>query len=199
MRKYVGDQNPLFEPSERGSDGCFPYRESPFYIWWECLRRNSDYKLAFDLGGKLASHKELARFERLIVDFGDVWSSDFEEWWNEPLGGEKRGEYLFAEPLAKDGVRRLSKAEALSFIETWDQKNYMLLAVPISMYSEEFRASSNAIYGQRYELKGQERPKSRARYQFSRRVRMDGLSYAIAIYDMTLQEPDTELWVHAMR
>ena len=199
MRRYVNNQNPLFDEPSGRRDGVFPYRESAYYFWWESLRRSDDYRAAFDLGDKAEAYDKFRPIKQIVDDFGDVWNTDFEDWWNAPVGDEKRGEYLFAEPLVEDGVRRLSKAEAEEFVATWDQKHYMLLAVPIALYSEDFIRKSGAIYADRYELKGQERPASRARYQFSGNVRTQGMALALAVYDSHKQEPDTELWVHVMR
>ena len=204
MRRYVGNLQPLFTPPLQGesNSGCYPHRTSPYFIWWECLRRNKNYKKFYEHG--FCDTGDAEKLSTIAEDFGDIWSLPFEEWWTTPLYSNSegksciRGEYLFAEPEVPQ-IQRLSKEQALSFIETWDQSNYMLFAIPVAMYSEDFRIQSNVIFGDRYELKQQQRPSTRARYQFNGRIRNEPLNQALAIFDSVEAQPETERWVHAMR
>lgn len=149
--------------------------------------------------------EEHARLVPLTRDFGDVWSFSFEDWWNEPVTGdlleegEIRGEYLFAEPTVAAEVKRLTKAEAREFIESWDQQRYMLLAVPIHQYSEDFRRASSDLFRQRFQLKGLTRDASYARYPFTARINIEAIAFALALYDRAAANPELELWVHAMQ
>ncbi|MDG5469352.1 hypothetical protein P9J64_13570 [Deltaproteobacteria bacterium IMCC39524] len=78
---------------------------SPYYWWWDYLRRNEDYLACCDAGGT----GELAW---LYEDFGDVRSDDFRSWWG---GSLQRGAKLFAEKPVE------VRLEQLDSKDEWDE------------------------------------------------------------------------------
>lgn len=76
-----------------------PFKKSPYYFWWEYLRRSEAYKKCCERGGK-------GKLSRLYKDFGDVFNVDFKTWWTT----DKRGEKLFGEaPVPKIAAVQITK------------------------------------------------------------------------------------------
>lgn len=80
-------------------DGFYPYRLpnppypnaekwkcSVYYYWWLYLRRNANYQLTCEQGGR-------GPCAELYRDFGNIYEGDFRSWWQEHWK-------LFAEPIA---------------------------------------------------------------------------------------------------
>ena len=66
---------PLFKkPNERTYEGKGVYFEnSIYYLWWEFLRRNEEYKKCCETDGK-------GPLNELYKDFGDVFNVKFKTW-----------------------------------------------------------------------------------------------------------------------
>ena len=75
-----------------------PWQCSVYYYWWEFLKRHEGYK-------DCCARNGAGRYKKLYADFGDIHAfetKDFWAWWSEKLEvTHKRGEYLFAEPVAR--------------------------------------------------------------------------------------------------
>jgi hypothetical protein len=115
MKKRFLAIHPLIGTNNKPTTLNLLYR-SPYYWWWEYLRRNADYLGCCNEGGA----GELAL---LYADFGDVRSDSFREWWGAP---QHRGEYLFAEQPIDFSVVKVDEEECGLLHAT---PNVMLVAV----------------------------------------------------------------------
>ena len=109
-------EHPLFEkPNERTYEGTGVYFEdSIYYLWWEFLRRNKEYKKCCETGGK-------GQLKELYKDFGDVFNVKFKTWWTK----DNRGTYLFGNPLKPEFKIITEKKEIISSDEV------MYLQIPM--------------------------------------------------------------------
>lgn len=116
MRRGFLAEHPLIGTKHKPA--ALPAMErSPYYWWWQYLRRNRDYLACCEAGGK-------GRLAKLHADFGDVRSDDFRAWWG---GSQQKGELLFAEQPAPLHVEKLnSKAD---WLDTWDANDVLVVAV----------------------------------------------------------------------
>jgi hypothetical protein len=73
-----GTKNKRLPPSQ--------YERSPYYWWFEYLRRNADYIKCCEANGK-------TKLSKLYEDFGDVRDIEFRVWWTK----EQKGTQLFGE------------------------------------------------------------------------------------------------------
>ena len=96
---------------------------SPYYWWWQYLRRNSLYIRCCNQGGK-------GKCAALYRDFGDVRSDDFREWW---YGKLDRGAVLFAEPLIDFYIKSLTKPDELNDLST--DSDVAVVAVNLQLVS----------------------------------------------------------------
>jgi hypothetical protein len=119
MKKRFLALHPLIGTKNKPSTPNLLYR-SPYYWWWEYLRRNADYLDCCNKGGT----GELAA---LFANFGDIRSDNFREWWGAP---QHRGEYLFAEQPIDFSVKKLD-AEASSPLQV--SSHVMLVAVNMEL------------------------------------------------------------------
>ena len=117
MRKRFLAIHPLIGTKNKPSTPNLLYR-SPYYWWWEYLRRSTDYiDCCINAGsGELAA---------LYADFGDVRIDSFRDWWGAP---QNRGEYLFAEQPADFSVKKLDEA-----VSTPMQANASVMLVAVNM------------------------------------------------------------------
>ena len=146
---------------------------SPYYWWWEFLRRNERYLDCCRNGGQ----GELAA---LYEDFGDVSNDNFKAWWM------VHGYRLFAEKPIPDKLVELDNPG--EWKAHWNKQTVMVLAVPLNIpkrYLQGFFAR---------ELKGRHPGKpgrkamsdltpSTARYPLYRLVSVKTLKKQLAVYD----------------
>jgi hypothetical protein len=98
MKRRFLALHPLIGTKNKPSTPSLLYR-SPYYWWWEYLRRNADYLGCCTEGG-------VGELAPLFKDFGDVRSDCFKEWWGAP---QHRGEYLFAEQPIDFSVKKVEE------------------------------------------------------------------------------------------
>lgn len=124
-------RHPLFSPRFKTTQPKDPvgkteqgiwWEFSPYYAWFECLKRNRSYARCCERGGK-------GRLAKLYEDFGDVRTVDFKMWWTK---GE-RGARLFGEPATPVDVKRLSLDEAQEFRSSIEDGSTLLVAIPLRL------------------------------------------------------------------
>jgi hypothetical protein len=115
--------------------------KSPYYWWWYALTLNDEYLAVCDdadgahKGGKLATSCE-EEIRQVYTDFGDVrYEGDrykaFCDWWRAPVStGERRGEYLFAEPVHASTVKVLEGATDVERAMTSDDT--IIVSIPLN-------------------------------------------------------------------
>jgi hypothetical protein len=149
---------------------------SPYYWWWQYLRRNPDYLACCDAGGT-------GPLAALYADFGDVRSDDFREWWG---GSRRRGPDLFAER----GLGEL-KVAPVSTDEDWagyrDAGNVLVVAVNLELGRRFLQKHFALLLAQRHRGK-QGRPAlgkvtSTARYPLYRNFNQHNLREMLRTYD----------------
>jgi len=137
------------------------WRMSPYYAWFECLRRSEPYRKCCENGGS-------GPLSDLFVDFGDVFQTDFKEWWR------SRGETLFGEPPSPKEVRSIKLSELEEFRSSIELEQTLLVCVPSGAKKEDavraFRLEIGKWKGTvgrgTYRKKGQSRAEqSKARYR----------------------------------
>ena len=118
--RHFRHKHPLFRKS--ASKTGVGYTQSPYYYWWEFLRRHDGYKATCLNGG-------IGSFSALYGDFGDVHAKSFKEWWSE---GD-RGAKLFAEPTKPIGLGFIKVSDINLIKDEMDGGNVLLLSIPLTM------------------------------------------------------------------
>jgi hypothetical protein len=89
--------------------------DSPYYWWFMFLRLNKDYEVTCKANGK-------GKCADLYKDFGDVYKTNFKDWWNTRL-------HLFAEP--RKGFR-MQIANSDEELAPFDSEEVINLVVPLT-------------------------------------------------------------------
>ena len=146
-------------------------RVSPYYWWWEFLRRNEDYRQCCLNGGtgKLAS---------LYADFGDVYEFEFRQWW----GKLKRGAYLFGETKITNRIRHFTSLEKCAIHLQTD--GILLAAIPINEPKSQLIKSFKLLLLEHHQTrKGKPKVISNALYPISSTPNVQALEQALTVYD----------------
>ena len=114
-RKFAG-KAPRFRGATE-SQGRGGLSRSPYYWWWQYLKRNEAYLKCCELGGT-------GRMGKLYRDFGDVRPDDFKAWWR------RTGEYLFSEPPVPTSIQVVDDLGALPML---DLRGCMVLVAPLTL------------------------------------------------------------------
>ena len=93
-------------------------QRSPYFWYWQYLRRNADYIACCKKGGK-------GKLAALYADFGDIREDNFHKWWTE----NQRGATLFAEQPLTVKFGELRQAD--EWQPHWDSEAVMVVAVPM--------------------------------------------------------------------
>lgn len=158
-------------------DGLAP-ADSVYYWWYEYLKRNKHYQDCCESGGK-------GKLARLYKDFGDVYASNFEEWWTT----DSRGDRLFAEPIGL----RLEELEGVDdWDSAWNRKNVMVVVIPLAHPKRRiYRWFGRLLSDRHTEKPGKPiRTKSAAPYQVTSKFSAPALEQMLMVYDLRLAEPD---------
>ena len=156
-------------------------QRSPYYWYWQYLRRNADYIACCKKGGK-------GKLAALYADFGDIREDNFHKWWTE----NQRGATLFAEqPLTvKFGELR----EADEWQPHWDSEAVMVVAVPLSMSKRALKGAFAQLLDSRHTGSKSGRPSlaklktvSTARYKLEHNYTISGLLTTLAVYDLWVE------------
>ena len=177
MKVHFSAPHPLFgRTNARLSIG---YQErSPYYWWWQYLRRNPDYLKCCEKGGK-------GKLASLYKDFGDVRSDDFHKWWK----GDQRGVLLFGEqPMS---IKFCEVPSLNDWHPSWTPDKVMVVAFPLAKSKRHLMGDIKRLLDQRHPGR-QGRPamaelESTAKYRLSRNYTIANLQTALAVYDLWLQ------------
>jgi hypothetical protein len=153
-------------------------QRSPYYWWWQCLRRNADYLKCCEQGGK-------GKLAKLYRDFGDVRSDDFHRWWTE----DQRGPRLFGEQPLKIKFGELTTPA--EFSADWRPELVLVVAFPLTKSKRQLMSDIKLLLDQRHAGR-QGRPaladlESTARYRLSRNYTIANLQTSLAVYDLWLK------------
>lgn len=155
-----------------------PYYDAPtwkcsvFYFWWEFLKRHDGYKNCCERNGA-------GRYKKLYADWGNIHAyetDDFWKWWSEKLdNGERRGEYLFAEPQA----RRIEQVSLLNR-QTDDA---LIVRIPLEVRTAHLVRNFRKFLKDNEAQVAAARRKSRALYPVATSVRLTSLYQTLCVYD----------------
>lgn len=167
---------------------------SPYFFWWLALTLNEDYTA-------LCANPSQSRFEtnksiqQVYADFGDVRYEGnkyiaFAWWWRGKVAnGEKRGEFLFAEPMTAKRVELVTQTEEAQRLVNNDDE--LLIRVSRGMQKKHIDNALKRIFDRELSFeKGRQTRnpnRSNARYSLSNAVSTDNLKMAFDVYEMTVQ------------
>lgn len=184
-RSFTG-RHPLF--IKRYSEAGIWWQDSPYYLWWEYLRRHEGYRRTCQSGGG-------GRYGKLYDDFGDIHGVPFRTWWSD----QDRGARLFAEPPAPIGVVALSDEEALNLIEGGRDDRTLLVAIPLDYSRRSIsQGLKKVLAAHQGRKRGEKRVKSsKALYPFAHAPDTAALKVTLACYDLRMARPEMPLWMIA--
>jgi hypothetical protein len=154
-------------------------KESPYYWWWECLRRNTDYRATCSKGGR-------GKCAALYKDFGDVFV-EFKTWWQV----DRRGARLFAEPyIANMEVVDIDNAsERVS-------DSILLVTLPLNLPKSQLLKRFREILKEHHRGKQgvRVRETSRAMYKLNGKEDVAFFETALEVWDLRHRRPELALW-----
>lgn len=157
-----------------------------YYLWWEFLRRNEDYKATCRRKGR-------GPLRDLYKDFGNVHSVTFQRWWSV----KQRGMRLFAEPHSQYSMAILTAEELHELDETgWDSSALLVVSVPLA-FTKRFivRRMWDILKLHHKRKRGQqELLESRALYPLREKFNIHSLQIALAVYDLAQAQPLLKHW-----
>jgi hypothetical protein len=104
------------------------------YWWWAFLRLSPDYWYTCVKSGMV----EDKRLRNMYLDFGNVFESNFEDWWR------KYGISLFAEEIAPPSVRVIDKRRP---IFSKGNIQYMVVEIPLNLTAQTIKKQvMNVVY-----------------------------------------------------
>ena len=163
--------------------GAEAWQNNVFYFWWEFLKRHEGYRDCCERNGA-------GKYKKLYADWGNIHAyetKDFWKWWSEKVSStETRGEYLFAEPDA----RELQIADKLKKSEKVDT---LLVAVPAEVRTAYLVAMFRRLLRDHKEQVAAARRISRARYPVGANVRLATLYQTLRVYDVWQENKNTKL------
>ena len=174
MRTFFVAPHPTFGTAKNRKSEAFQKR-SPYYWWWEYLRRNHDYLECCDNEGK-------GRLADLYKDFGDVRDKEFRIWWQE----DQRGARLFGERQLEVKFHEMDSAS--DWNAGWTKDKVMVVAFPLAVGKRRLMGEIRKLLDTRHTGK-QGRPalakvESTAKYKLSRNYTTANLETALNVYDL---------------
>ena len=188
FHRHFTSPHPLFLKTKTPSG--VHWKKSIYYLWWEYLRRNEDYK-------KACKQQSKGKYARLYRDFGDVHATDFKTWWTK----EGRGVKLFAEPAVPMTVDTLSIVELKVLAAGWDPNSLLVITIPLNLPKRHISKRVAAMLKKYHPRKrGQQMLKeSKARYRITHKFNFNALKTALELYDYKLANPTAKLWEIAQK
>jgi hypothetical protein len=181
MQRHFPYKHPTFGSKDRPKPES-AWTSSVYYWWWEYLRRNTDYLRTCEQGGK-------GKCAKLYVDFGDVRTSDFREWWLH--GG--RAVHCFAEP-ATPTIQELRDGNVADIQNT----ECLVLSVPLNLPITHLRQEFTKVLQRHHKNKNKRGVRanlsSKARYTVQGKVDRKFLENALKVWDARQTEPKKSWW-----
>ncbi len=167
---------PTFGTAKNRKSDAYQKR-SPYYWWWEYLRRNQDYLDCCANEGK-------GRLAHFYADFGAVRDKEFRVWWQE----DRRGARLFGEQQLE--VKFHEMDSAADWQAGWTKDKVMVVAFPLAVGKRRLMGEIRKLLDKRHTSK-QGRPalakvESTAKYKLSRNYSTANLERALKVYDLWL-------------
>jgi hypothetical protein len=163
--------------------GAEAWQHNVFYFWWEFLKRHEGYKDCCDRGGA-------GRYKKLYADWGNIHAHEtqnFWHWWSEKISDEEtRGEFLFAEPDA----RQIRITDKLTHSEKSDT---LLLAIPIEVRTAYLVTMLRRLLKDQNTAVAAARRISRARYKVAANVALASLYQTLRVYDVWQEHKHSKL------
>ena len=169
--------------------------KSPYFWWWYALTLNDDYlklceQKANDILLTDTQTESEQKIRQVYKDFGDVrYEGDrykaFCDWWRAPLQtGERRGEYLFAEPVCASTVSAL---DSLAEVESaFASDETIVVSIPLNRQRQHVdKALDRLLRKHMNTTKGRavRNPRhSYARYSLSKPAVPDALKKSFELY-----------------
>ena len=163
--------------------GAEAWQHNVFYFWWEFLKRHEGYKDCCDRGGA-------GRYKKLYADWGNIHAyetKDFWHWWSDKISDDDtRGEFLFAEPDA----RQIRISDKLAHSERSDT---LLLAVPLEVRTAYLVSMFRRLLKDHSQEVAAARRISRARYQVTAKVALASLYQTLKVWDLWQEHKHSKL------
>lgn len=192
MSRFFVSQHPTF--GSYSNPVRHRVQASPYFYWWLALTLNEDY-IEFCRNPRGNRFETNEPIQRVYSDFGDVrYEGDkyiaFAKWWSGKVAnGEKRGEFLFAEPKTVKRVELVTDVEEARRLISNDDE--LVIRVSRGMQKQHIDNALKRIFDRELSFeKGRQirNPnRSNARYSLSCPVSTDNLKMAFEIYEMTVQ------------
>lgn len=167
-------QHPLFGTKSKPRSATYLER-SPFYWWWQYLRRNKRYIGCCERNGK-------GQLSKLYADFGDVRRDDFKAWWK---GDNNRGARLFAEQIAEYTLRELIDKD--EWLQEFSQKRVAVIAVNLNLESNRAIKQQFDRWLKKHNPRSRGKPtlgkNSTAMYPLRRNFATPSLKKTLMVYD----------------
>lgn len=177
MAVFFQAPHPTFGNAKSRRSEAFQKR-SPYYWWWQYLKRNQNYLECCENGGK-------GRLSKLYKDFGDIRDKEFRVWWME----DQRGAKLFGEKQLDVKFQELNSAA--DWHPDWTKDKVMVVAFPLAVSKRRLQGEIRKLLDQRHDGK-KGRPalskiESTAKYKLSRNYTTANLETALNIYDLWVE------------
>ena len=159
------------------------WSNSIYYLWFEYLRRNEDYRLTCENGGK-------GKCAKIYKNFGDIYSQDFKTWWQT----NDNGANLFAEK-PKRSIEIIQDKQ--SFPKNLDET--LVLSIPLSLSSSYLINRFKQILKKQHKGKRGERSvktgdSSATCKLATKRIAIHFLQTALKVLDKRNENPEMPLW-----
>jgi hypothetical protein len=169
--EYISKRLARIQPPFVGAE---PWQHSIYYFWWEFLRRHEGYKDYCARGGA-------GRYKKLYAHFGDVHAyetKDFWSWWTEkPDNDWKRGEFLFAEPAAR-------QMAVQGKVFNTQPDDMLVVSIPLEVRTPQLVKKLRSLLDEHKVQVAAARNKSRALYPVAARVRLSTLHQTLKVWDI---------------
>lgn len=186
----------LFDRDERElNEGESPYlfgypdsdepKTIPYYWWFQYLKRHEGYRTCCEQGGR-------GEFAELYLDWGDVRTDDFDEWFHQ------YGDGLFREPHVPD---KLMEVKHPSELDGLDWNSVMVVISPFRIGTKllskrDIKRQFSMMVDARFTDRSAGRPtyESAAKYRVVGYPNLRVLCEMLDVYDLRKAEPDLTLW-----
>ncbi|SDU21749.1 hypothetical protein SAMN05216296_2461 [Pseudomonas pohangensis] len=153
MSRFFISPHPTFGSYAKPKE--YLVEQSPYFWWWYALTLNEQYSRLCEQKTEqilLAESQTESEQKMLKVyeDFGDVRYEGspyvaFAQWWSRKVAsGEKRGEYLFAEPAIQGMSVRVVKAKEAAEALVGSAET-LLVSIPLSLQRQHIDKALNKI------------------------------------------------------
>lgn len=173
-------QHPVFGRAGASWQGSEGVRRSPYYWWWEYLRRSEKYKTTCKSNGTTG-------LKSLYRDFGNIYRSTFKEWWSQ---GD-RGAMLFANASPDDLVVLLDPGTKVP-----KDNSLLTVKIPLALPRKHIEDKLRKILDKHHQGRRGVRYTggTTAQYRISKSVNLAALETRLKIYDDRLANSKKTLW-----